>query len=86
MDTIVSYLSSITISLLAAVESDDETADAGTMKPVAKGRKMYRSEKISLCEVAVTSSGALLFRSNCEASLRKQLCRHPQGRNSPNTA
>jgi hypothetical protein len=80
MDSIVSYLSSFTVFLSAAAESDDETADAGTKKPVAKGRKMYRSEKISLCEVSdtPTETGTLLFRANVEASMRKQLCRHPQ--------
>jgi hypothetical protein len=49
--------------------------DAGTEKPAAKGRRMYVSEKLTLVEVA-TSGNTLLFRGNCEASLRKS-CRYP---------
>jgi hypothetical protein len=78
MDSIISYLSAINISLVAANDSDDELVDAGTQKPVAKGRKMYRSEKLTHCDVSETSSGTFLFRGNCEASMKKQLCRHPQ--------
>jgi hypothetical protein len=91
MDSIVSYLSAINISLVAANDSDDELVDAGTQKPAAKGRKMYRSKKMTHCKVSETSSGTFVFRSNCEASMKKQLfrgncqasmkkqlCRHPQ--------
>jgi hypothetical protein len=78
MDSIVSYLATISVSLVAAADSDDEVMDAGTQKPVAKGRKMYRSEKLTHCEFSVTASGDLLLRANCEASMKKQLCRHPQ--------
>jgi hypothetical protein len=52
MDSIVSYLSAISVSLVAANDSDEELVDAGTQKPVAKGRKMYRSEKLTLCELS----------------------------------
>jgi hypothetical protein len=78
MDSIVSYLSAINISLVATNISDDELVDAGTQKRVAKGRKMYISEKMTHCKVSEKSSGTFLFGSNCEASMKKQLCRHPQ--------
>jgi hypothetical protein len=78
IDKIVTYLSTMTASLSCVDSSDDESADAGTKKPVVKGRRMYNSEKLGMCESAVQSNGAILFRANCDASLRRQVCRYPQ--------
>jgi hypothetical protein len=80
IDKIVSYLTSVSVSLSLSRgdSSDDECADAGTKKPAVKGRRMYNSEKLGMCEAAIKSDGSLVFRANCDASLRRQLCRYPQ--------
>ena len=78
IDKIVTYLSTMTASLPCADSSDDECADVGTKKPVVKGRRMYNSEKLGMCEGAVQSDCSILYRANCDASLRRQLCRYPQ--------
>jgi hypothetical protein len=83
IDTITSYLSTIPVSMVIQQsaeeveeeQEEEEEANAGTDKPSVKGRRMYISEKLTLVEWA-TSGTNLLFRSNCEASLRKS-CRYP---------
>ena len=53
-----------------ASEEEDEV-DAGTQKPMIKGRKMYYSKKVLLAEYAQIDGGYALFRANVEASFRK---------------
>jgi hypothetical protein len=76
--SITSYLSSLHVSLAVGDEDEDEEEDAGTQKPVIKGRQMYQSEKLTLAEYSSLNDGTLLFRGNCEASLKKQMCRYPR--------
>jgi hypothetical protein len=84
--SINAYLSCLLVSLSARAkegeeEVDDENEDdteAGTRKPVVKGRQMYQSEKLTLAEWACLDNGTFLFRGNCEASLKKQMCRYPR--------
>ena len=48
-------------------------ADAGTLKPARKGRMLYSSEKVQLCQVSNNSASSLFFRCQMEASLRDKL-------------
>ena len=68
LGTINSFLTSITV-----VYNDEELA-AGTEKPAVKGRKMYASSKIQLCEFSQKDS-FLLFRCNMEASMKSSVFR-----------
>jgi hypothetical protein len=80
IDVVTSYLSTLPAMLVSCKpgESGDEVeeANAGTEKPSVKGRRMYANEKLTMVEVAAGAGGQLLFRGNCEASLRKS-CRYP---------
>jgi hypothetical protein len=71
--SISSYLSSLHVSLAVGDEED-----VGTQKPVIKGRQMHQSEKLTLAEWGHLNDRTLLFRGNCEASLKKQMCRYPR--------
>jgi hypothetical protein len=82
IDVVTSYLSTLPAMLVTCRASQGESGDeveeanAGTEKPSVKGRRMYASEKLTMVEVAAGAGGQLLFRGNCEASLRKS-CRYP---------
>jgi hypothetical protein len=52
----------------------DDIIDAGTQKPAKKGRRMYSSKKIQLCEFA-TNTTQLLFRATMEASMARDKVR-----------
>jgi hypothetical protein len=84
IEVVTTYLSTVSAAAISPNlqdgefeegEIDEVEVDAGTEKPSVKGRRMYASEKLTLVE-AVTSGEDLLFRGNCEASLRKS-CRYP---------
>jgi hypothetical protein len=47
---------------------DDDPIPCGTQKPVTKGRQIYNSSKIQLCEVS-NSASCILFRATIEASM-----------------
>jgi hypothetical protein len=75
IERVTTYLSSFAVTLDGGGgERDDEgleLVEAGTEKPIVKGRRMYASERLTLVEFASGSSTSF-FRSNCEASLRKE--------------
>ena len=49
----------------------DESVSCGTEKPVTKGERMYKSEKIQLCEFTdVSEENIMLFRANMSASMK----------------
>jgi hypothetical protein len=90
IDVLTTYLATVPVSLVmpqseegaGGVDTNDMVGgteevemDAGTDKPSVKGRRMYVSEKLTLVEAA-NSGTDLLFRSNCEASMKKS-CRYP---------
>ena len=50
--------------------------DAGTKKPVVKGRLMYCSEKVHMAQAAKSGS-TVLFSAHVEASMKKSLTRYP---------
>ena len=68
---ITSHLSSIEVSLLFP-DGGAFSVDAGTAKPVVKGRQMYVSQRLTLVEYASTSTH-LYFRANCDASMRDRV-------------
>ncbi len=55
---------------------DDEMIECGTIKPTVKGRKLYASGKVQLCECAQDEETNILFRSTIEASM-KSAFRYP---------
>jgi hypothetical protein len=86
IDTLAIYLRSVSVSLSSVAPSEDragqenesseeEVYNAGTEKPVVKGRRMYLSEKLTFAETARASTH-ILFRGNCAASYKK-LSRFP---------
>ena len=79
IEKITDYLRNNEVSLLcfpsAGNDSDEDDVQAGTQKPVVKGRKMYLSERLTHAEFAETGSH-LYIRGNCEASMRKAV-RYP---------
>ena len=69
------YLTKLPVSLGAAAAGDDEEVNAGTGKPVVKGRQMYVSKRLTLVEYT-TSTTHIFFRANCDASMRNMV-RYP---------
>ncbi len=51
------------------LDVDGESIHSGTEKPAVKGRQLYASKKIQLCEYSVDDS-LVLFRCNMAASMR----------------
>ena len=62
----------LTKSLIMAGSNTINT-DAGTLKPAKKGRMLYCSEKVQLCQVSSSMAGYLLFRCQMEASMKNKL-------------
>jgi hypothetical protein len=53
-------------------EEGDEFVPSGTEKPAKRGRLLYLSDKIQLCQSAEIAD-KILFRANVEASMRAKL-------------
>ena len=65
---------SVINSFLAEVFYDvdeEEAIQTGTVKIPVKGRQMYVSEKIHLCQYGQLGNDVLAFRANVEASMKK---------------
>ena len=62
------------------------TVDSGTQKPGVKGRRMYQSFKLQMAEFGMNTRKDLIFRANCDASLKKQELRYPRVVISPQGA
>ena len=70
IEEITSYLTSVRVTLICPA-AEGEEVDAGTAKPIAKGRQMYVSRCQTLAEFAKSSSH-VYFRGNCDASMRNK--------------
>ena len=58
------------LSSLKVIEGDEEV-EIGTDRPAVKGREMYKSLKIHLCQFA-KDADTILFRANMETSMRNE--------------
>ena len=67
ISTITNYLSSLFSNDCFGDDSDDNEnpVNAGTKKPVVKGRLMYLSDKIHLAQFCL-SNGSVIFRAEVE--------------------
>ncbi len=64
LDAVSQYLTEIFL------EVEDDIVSSGTSKPAVKGRQMYASGKVILCETAEFQN-KLLFRAMVDASMKK---------------
>ena len=72
ISTITSFLSSVLTSQYQndSEEEEDSIVDAGTKKPVVKGRLMYLSDKVNFAQFSKSpSTSNVLFRAHVEAHL-----------------
>ena len=79
MDVIFTFLSMVFVSANDLDLRDlNENLNVGTEKPTVKGRQMYSSERVTLCEF-VNQENNIFFRANVSASMgdKKEPARYP---------
>ena len=79
IDSIFAYLTMVYVSANdLELRELNENIQVGTKKPTIKGREMYNSDRITLCEFA-SFGKSLLFRANVSASYadKKHPARYP---------
>lgn len=74
-ETISKFLNSVTVTTDPATGLV-EVMDYSTSKPRSKGRLLYSSEKVQVCQTTTTSE-FILFRCTMSASMKKTVFRHP---------
>ena len=78
LETITTYLSVQSSVLSFNNEDEDEIVDTGTLKPVVKGRRLYQSNFVRMCEYGISSRKNLVFRANIWASMKQDELRYPR--------
>jgi hypothetical protein len=66
-------LNSYLTEIMYKLDGDAQPISSGTLKPAVKGRHLYLSSKIQMCETFLTAYGLLLFRAMMDASMKKEL-------------